>query len=99
MLSAIVENCGGSNLRFMGRFLGPGKSFILARDADGRHTVRFDGGEPRPLPDADLNALRHWKRGAHPHIRISGIDEAAKLLDLAEAPAAERAPTAAALNW
>lgn len=99
MLSAIVENCGGSNLHFMGRFLGPGKSFILTRDADGQHTVRFGSGEPKPLPDRDLRALKHWKHGAHPHIRISGIDEAAKLLDLPEAAPAEPAPTAAALNW
>jgi len=99
-VTGFVENCDRSNLDFMGRFLPPGKGFALSRHADGSHTVQFGDSPPVPLPDHDLTCLRHWRNARHPQVRITGVGDAARLLDAPAAVVPETPPVnAAGLSW
>ena len=99
-VAAYVENTGGSQLDFLGRFLPPGKGFMLAREASGKHTAQIGDAPPAEVPPAELRKLVMWRNADHPMVRITGSVEGMKLLDrpITEKPV-ERAQNAASLSW
>jgi hypothetical protein len=53
-----------------------------------------------PLPDHDLTCLRAWRNARHPQVRITGVGDAARLLDAPAAVVPETPPVnAAGLSW